>query len=152
MQSSGRRKSFPFVGNRRSRQPLGGRLQGRRGRDGQGKGAVRRGMSADLQSKPGACRWTSIWTVTLRRAGGGSVPYAMKHLLGRSNSFFHGPEGTTQTPIAVVYHAVEIKFVLDEVNVPDPPPLSVEDNQNFASGRLKAQFWFSSQPPHRQPC
>jgi hypothetical protein len=52
------------------------------------------------------------------------------HLLGRRDSFFHGAEGTTQIPIAVVQLAVEIQLVLDEVNVPDPPSLSVEDNQN----------------------
>ena len=63
-------------------------------------------------------------------ASGESVPYAVMHLLGPRDSFFHGAEGATQTPIAVVHHAVEIELVLDEVNVPDPPPLSVEDNQN----------------------
>jgi len=58
----------------------------------------------------------------------GSVPCAVKHLLRRRDSLFHGAEGTTQTPITVVQLAVEIEFVLDEVNVPDPPPLSVEDD------------------------
>jgi len=56
------------------------------------------------------------------------VPCAVKHLLRRRDSLFHGAEGTTQTPITVVQLAVEIEFVLDEVNVPDPPPLSVEDD------------------------
>ena len=59
------------------------------------------------------------------------MPCVVKHFLGGCDSFFHGAEGTTQTPIAVVYHSVEIELVLDEVNVPDPPPLSVEDNQNL---------------------
>jgi len=68
--------------------------------------------------------------IMLGDTGGWPVSYTMKHLVGRSNSFFHGPERTAQTPIAVVYHSVEIKFVLDEVNVPDPPLLSIEDNQN----------------------
>jgi len=53
-----------------------------------------------------------------------------EHLLGRRDSFFNGVEGTSQSPIAVVQLAVEIELVLDEINVPDPPPLSVEDDQN----------------------
>lgn len=58
------------------------------------------------------------------------MPCAVKHLFGGCNSFFHRAEGTTLTPIAVVYHAVEIELVLDEVNVPDPPLLSLENNEN----------------------
>src|SRR5215472_2132714 len=45
-----------------------------------------------------------------------------EHLLGRRDSFFNGVEGTSQSPIAVVQLAVEIELVLDEINVPDPPP------------------------------
>jgi len=58
------------------------------------------------------------------------VPYAVKHFFGGCDSFFHGAEGTTQTPIAVIYHAVEIELVFDEVNVPDPPLLSLENYEN----------------------
>ena len=74
------------------------------------------------------------------------MPYAVMHLPGRRGSFFHGAEGTTQTPIAVVYHAVEIELVLDEVNVPDPPSLSVEDNQNSLRSAEGSVLLFISTP------
>ena len=75
------------------------------------------------------------------------MPRARNHLLGRCDSFFHGLEGTTQTPIAVVYHAVEIELVLDDVNMPDAPLLPVEDNQNslWADGRVSITFHLNPQ-------
>lgn len=85
--------------------------------------------------------------IMLRDTGGGSLPRVVKHLLGRGNSFFHRPEGTTQTPIAVVHHAVEIEFVLDDVNMPDAPLLPVKNDQNSlgADGRVSSAFHLNPQ-------
>lgn len=58
------------------------------------------------------------------------MPCVVKHFLGCCGSFFHGAEGTSQTPIAVVHHAIEIELVFDEVNLSDPPLVSVEHNEN----------------------